>query len=163
MPRGKAAAMREAVAKENVAVLELKHDPCSTTGFVAVQENKYGKFRARLQVPGDGRGGQKKRKQCAVPGLFNTAEEAAVALAIFKRDMKARNDGKVVDPPKQYKPRKSSGKQPPQPAPLPQLPVMAHMPMATAMAIPIPYPMLHAPLVTASPLPMLPLGVAPPL
>ena len=106
--------MREAVAKENWAELDLERTPWNDTGFVGVQKSK-NKFRARLQVPGDGRGGTIKRDQYHVPGLFNTAEEAAVALAIMKRDMKARNGGKVVIPEKHYKPRKSSGKKPLQP------------------------------------------------
>ena len=53
-------------------------------------------------APGDGRGGTTKRKQFHAPGLFNTAEEAAVALEIFKRDIKERNGGKVVVPEQQY-------------------------------------------------------------
>ena len=162
MPRGQAAAMREAVAKENVAELVLERSPWNDTGFVGVQ--KAGKmFRARLQVPGDGRGGTTKRKQHHVPGLFYTAEEAAVALAILKRDIKARNGGKVVVPVKQYQPRKSSGKEPSNATSAPLLPVVAHELMATAMTLPIPSLMLHVPIVTASPLPMLPLGVAAPL
>ena len=84
-------------------------------------------------------------------------------LEIFKQDMKARNDGKLVIPEKQYKPRKSSGNRPSQPTAAPLLPVAAPTPLATAMAMPIPSLMLHAPLVAASPLPMLPLGVAAPL
>ena len=74
------------------------------------------KFRARLQVPGDGRGGNLKRRQYPVPGIFDTAEDAAVALAITIRDVKASNGGKLVAPPLQNKPRKPSGKKPPQPA-----------------------------------------------
>ena len=53
------------------------------TGFVNVVEVK-GKYQARLQVPGDGRGGSMTRKQHALPGLFglfDTAEDAAVMLA----------------------------------------------------------------------------------
>ena len=132
------------------------------TGFVNVQ--KIGdKFRARLQVPGDGRSGTLKRKQYPVPGIFNTAEDAAVALAITKRDMKASNGGKLVIPPKQNKPRKSGGKKPLQPVLAAPQHVEAQMPMATAMAMPIPSRMLHVPLVAASPLPMLPLCFAAPL
>ena len=162
MPREAAVAMREAVAKENWAELDLERTPWNYTGFVGVQKSK-NKFRARLQVPGDGRGGTIKRDQYHVPGLFNTAEEAAVALAIMKRDMKARNGGKVVIPEKHYKPRKSSGKKPLQPTQSPPLLVQAHMPMATAIGMPIPSLMLHAPLVAASPLPMLPLCAVTPL
>ena len=77
MPSGKAAAIREAVAKENRADLQLERTPWGKTGFVNVVEVK-GKYQARLQVPGDGRGGSVKRKQHPLPGLFDTAEEAAV-------------------------------------------------------------------------------------
>ena len=162
MPRGQAAAMREAVSKENVAELVPEQTPWNKTGFVGVQ--KAGSmFRARLQVPGDGRGGTTKRRQYHVPGLFNTAEEAAVALAIMKRDMMARNGGKVAVPEQQYKPRKSSGKKPCNATAAPLLPVVAHELMATAMAVPIASLVLHVPIAVASPLPRLPLGVAAPL
>ena len=162
MPREAAAAMRERVAKENRAELVLERTVWTETGFVNVQ--KIGdKFRARLQVPGDGRSGTLKRKQYPVPGIFNTAEDAAVALAITKRDMKASNGGKLVIPPKQNKPLKSRGKKPLQPVLAAPQHVEAQMPMATAMAMPIPSRMLHVPLVAASPLPMLPLCFAAPL
>ena len=62
----------------------LKRNPYSDTGFVGVIKIK-GKFQARLQVPGDGRGGSKKRKQHSLPGLFDTVEDAAVHLAAYKR------------------------------------------------------------------------------
>ena len=53
MPREAATAMRERVAKENRAELVLERTVWTETGFVNVQ--KIGdKFRARLQVPGDG-------------------------------------------------------------------------------------------------------------
>ena len=164
MPREAAVAMRERVAKENRAELVLERTVWTETGFVNVQ--KIGdKFRARLQVPGDGRSGTLKRKQYPVPGIFNTAEDAAVALAITKRDMKASNGGKLVIPEKQNKPRKSSGKKPLQPALAAPRVVEAQMPLTTAMAMPIPSHMLHVdvPLVAASPLPMLPLCFAAPL
>ena len=78
MPREAAVAMRERVAKENRAELVLERTVWTETGFVNVQ--KIGdKFRARLQVPGDGRGGTLKRNQYPVPGIFNTTEDAAVA------------------------------------------------------------------------------------
>ena len=50
MPSGKAAAIREAVAKENRADLQLERTPWGKTGFVNVVEVK-GKYQARLQVP----------------------------------------------------------------------------------------------------------------
>ena len=80
MPNGMAAAAREAVAKENRDDLQLERTPWGRTGFVNVVEVK-GKYQARLQAPGDGRGGSMKRKQHALPGLFDTAEDAAVMLA----------------------------------------------------------------------------------
>ena len=43
-----------------------------------------GKYQARLQVKGDGRGGQRKRKQYGVPGILDTALAAALYLAYFK-------------------------------------------------------------------------------
>ena len=58
----------------------------ASTGFVNVIKEK-GKFQARLQVPGDGRGGTKKRRQVPLPGLFDTAEDAAFVLASFKQGM----------------------------------------------------------------------------
>ena len=90
MPSGMAAEMREAVDQENKEDLQLEKSPWSKTGFKNVIEIK-GKYQARLQVPGDadGRSGITKRKQHALPGLFNTAEDAAAMLAFVKRDMLA--------------------------------------------------------------------------
>ena len=85
MPREAAVAMREAVAKENRAEFMLERTAWNDSGFVNVQ--KIGnKFRARLQVPGDGRGGNLKRRQYPVPGIFDTAEDAAVALRAGDHD-----------------------------------------------------------------------------
>ena len=78
--------MREAIAAEDRSQLNLERNPWSCTGFKGVI--KVGnKFQARLQVPGDGRGGEKKRKQHSLPGLFDTAEDAAVLLAVVKRGL----------------------------------------------------------------------------
>ena len=44
-----------AIASVNRAELELERSPWGKTGFVYVVEVK-GKYQARLQVPGDGRG-----------------------------------------------------------------------------------------------------------
>ena len=90
MPSGMAAAMRDLVASMSAAeraALVLQKSPWSSTGFVNVIKVK-NKFQARLQVPGDGRGGERKRKQDALPGLFDTAEEAAIHLAAFKKALK---------------------------------------------------------------------------
>ena len=156
MPKGMAAAVREAVAKENRDDLQLERTPWGRTGFVNVVEVK-GKYQARLQVPGDGRAGSLKRKQHALPGLFDTAEEAAVWLAVVKRDMKAHNNGKLVAPPKQDKPHKQRSSQ--LEAPLPAAPtpeplsMPAQRPLAVAYAVPMPLGMLHMPCVVASPVP----------
>jgi hypothetical protein len=137
----------------------------SKTGYVNVIELKNGKFQARLQVPGDGRGGEKKRKQYPMPGNFDTALEAALYMAYIKKGMKAANDGRLIIP-YSYKPRtKPPTAKPAPPAKAPPVGLaaqMPHTPMATAHAIPIPSPMLHAPLVAISPLPMQPLGYTPP-
>ena len=103
MPNGMAAEMRAQMENEDVADLVLKRSPWSSTGFVNVIKVKQ-KFQARLQVPGDGRGGSKKRKQRALPGLFDTAEDAARYLALITREMKAAYDGKIVSPPRVDKP-----------------------------------------------------------
>eukprot|EP00966_Prymnesium_polylepis_P221080 5113811-Prymnesium_polylepis.1 len=67
MPKRMGATMREAIMVEDRSQLELERTPWSCTGFKNVI--KVGKkFQARLQVPGDGRGGKKKRKQHSLPG-----------------------------------------------------------------------------------------------
>ena len=55
----------------------LQLNPKSKTGYVGVIEVKGGLFQARVQVRGDGRGGNKKHKQHSLPGLFKSPEEAA--------------------------------------------------------------------------------------
>ena len=159
MPSGMAAAMREAVAKENRDAFQLERSPRSRTGFVNVIEVK-GKYQARLQVPGDRRGGCTKRKQSSLPGLFDTPEEAAVLLAAIKRDMKASTGGKLIAPPKIDKPHKPRAK-PAVPAVASPLPLQPpQLPMATAVAVPMLLPMAHLPFAVALPIPMQPLGDA---
>ena len=105
-----AAFAHEAVAKANRAELDVQRTPWTDIGFVnVIRVGK--KFQARLQVPGDGRGGSKKRKQCSLPTLFDTAEEAAVWLAIVKKEMKERNGGRLCEPPKALKDRKPRKRQ----------------------------------------------------
>ena len=58
----------------------------SSTGFVNVIVVK-GKFQARLQVPGDGRGGVKKRKQVPLPGLFDKAEDRRTIPGIIHKGL----------------------------------------------------------------------------
>ena len=81
---GRTEEMKEVVERYRSAVargeLVLKRSVYSKTGFTNIITIK-GKFQARLQVPGDGRGGTEKRKQYSLPGLFDTAEDAAIFLA----------------------------------------------------------------------------------
>ena len=86
MPSGMAAEMRAALPTMDRSGVVLQRSAESKTGFVNVIEVK-GKFQARLQVPGDGLGGSKKRKQVPLPGIFDTAEDAAFHLASFKKGM----------------------------------------------------------------------------
>ena len=88
MPSGMAAEVRELLASSDKTGLVLQRAPPSSsskTGFVNVIRVKGGLFQARLQVQGDGRGGEKKRRQVGIPGLFKTAEEAAQLLALVKK------------------------------------------------------------------------------
>ena len=106
MPKRMSATAREAIMTEDRSKLDLKRSVWNDTGFVNVI--KVGdKYQARLQVPGDGRGGTKKRRQHALPGLFDTAEDAAVMLAVIKRGFENEGDGKMHSPPKQNKQHKS--------------------------------------------------------
>jgi hypothetical protein len=156
MPKRMGADMLEAIKNEDRSQLELERTPWSCTGFRNVI--KVGnKFQARLQVPGDGRGGTKKRKQHSLPGLFDTAEDAAVMLAVIKRGFRGVGDGKMHSPPKQNKQHKTRRSQP-QPAVQPLQPVApAQTPMATAIAVPVPFFVANAPLVAVTPVPMQPL------
>ena len=65
--------IRRMVAELDKRRFRLKKNPTSATGFVNVIKVK-GKYQARLQVPGEGRGGQIKRKQCSLPTTFDEAE-----------------------------------------------------------------------------------------
>ena len=160
MPSGMAAEMRALVATENVAVDELELAPLTKTGYVGVIVVGL-KYQARIQVPGDGRGGTKKRRQYSVPGLFDTAKEAAMVRAGIMKGMKESNAGRLFVPPKQdkqHRPR-TVKTQPaaatPQPEPLQQ-------PMVTAVAIPLSVPMWQLPFAAVSPLPMQHSGYFPP-
>ena len=105
MPSGMAAQMRELVATENITDDELQLAPLSKTGYVGVIEVGL-KYQARVQVPGDGRGGSTKRRQYSVPGLFDTAKEAAIIRASIMKGMKESNNGCLFVPPKQDKQHK---------------------------------------------------------
>ena len=160
MPKRMGAEMRELVMVEDRSQLQLERNVWSSTGFKHVI--KVGqKFQARLQVPGDGRGGSKKRRQHALPGLFDTAEDAAVMLAVTKRGFSSEGDGKVHSPLKQNKAHKSRAKPAKLsvPAQLAFEPVQS--PVATAMAVPVPFWVQNAPVVAVTALPMQPLCSAP--
>ena len=151
--------MRESVEAEDRSQLELKKSPYSKTGFVGVIKAKNGKFQARIQVPGDGRGGEKKRKQHSLPGLFDTAEDAAVLLASMKRDM-VKSVGAIIAPPKFNKEHKSRASKPLQPLQPSSWSYFTHaVPpelLPTAVAVPLASGMMHLPLALGSPLPMQP-------
>ena len=150
-----AAELRAALPTFNRDGLVLERSALSKTGFVNIIEVK-GKFQARLQVPGDG---AKKRKQQALPGLFDSAEDAAVYLAMCKQDIAKKGwstgEGAAkIDPiDKKHKPR--TPKQPA--AAVPSLP----QPVTTTVGMPIAMPMPCLAFVPALPLPMQPLGYFP--
>ena len=131
------------------------------TGYAQVIQVKK-KFQARLQVPGDGRGGTRKRKQYSLPCLFDTAEHAALYLAWVKEMDHPEWEHGI--PPK-LQPWRKPRSQPPQPATPPE-PATAYaepsMPLAMTMAVPINFPMPQAPFVAVSPLPMPQLSYMPP-
>ena len=147
--------MRESVEAEDRSQLELKKSPYSKTGFVGVIKAKNGKFQARIQVPGDGRGGEKKRKQHSLPGLFDTAEDAAVLLASMKRDM-VKSLGAIIAPPKFNKEHKSRASKPLQPLQPTSWSYACPELLPTAVAVPLASGMMHLPLALGSPLPMQP-------
>ena len=157
MPKRLGATMREAIAAEDRSQLVLERSPWSSTGFINVIKVN-GKYQARLQVPGDGRGGSKKRKQHPPPGLFDTAEDAAVMLAVIKRGFRGEGDGEVHSPPKQNKAHKSRAK-----PRVPAQPVLepVQTPVTTAMAIPIAAMVPWAPIAAGTPLPMQPMCFSP--
>ena len=78
MPRKMGAELRVQIALEDRE--QLQRSPWNNTGFVGV--SKVGnKYQTRLQVPEDGRGGLKKRRQVPLPGPWDTVEDAAVMRA----------------------------------------------------------------------------------
>ena len=122
------------------------------------------KYQARIQVPGDGRGGIAKRRQYSVPGLFDTAIEAAIIRASIMKGMKESNGGRLVVPPKQdkqHKPR-TVKTQPAVPAAATPPPVPLQQPLATTVAVPLSMPMWQLPFAAASPVPMQQIGYFPP-
>ena len=153
--------IREEVAGLDKRLYDIEINPCSTTGFTNVIRIK-GKYQARLQVPGDGRGGERKRRQCSLPTTFEKAEDAALYLAWVKT--LPRTDWVDGMPPKltDRKPRTKKPAKPVEPAQAAEPCAEPSMPSAMTMAVPISFPMPHAPFLAASPLPMQPLGYVPP-
>ena len=157
-----AAFVRETMAKEDTSTLVPQESSRSKTGYTNIIEVG-GKFQARWQLTGDGRGGKRKRKQCPLPGIFDTALEAATYLALVKklgveaflddngdwvtREQKARVDKAAV--------------QQPAVAVVPPQAQQAATP-AFAVATIIPCGVLPLPIVPVSPLSMPPLGYTPP-
>ena len=160
MPSGMAAAIREAVTARpdhERRELVLERSSRSKTGFVNVIEVK-GKFQARYQVPGDGRGGSKTRRQHSLPGPFDKAEDAAFMLAQYKVEAE-RNDSVGRSPEKQNKKHKSRKLAP---AAVEPLPPPVNTPPVTTFAMPLSMPMWHLPVAAASPLPVQSLTFVPP-
>ena len=154
--------MRELLASSDKTGLVLERAPPgsrSSTGFMNVIKVKDW-FQARLQVKGDGRGGEKKRRQVAIPGLFKTAEEAAQLLALVKKigpETLWPEEGLPPKLDKQHKQRSHAAAcTAAMRAPLQYVDVP--VPSAVAFATPIPFPAMNAPLVAASPLPIMPFG-----
>ena len=134
---------------EDKSGLVLKLQPGSKTGYLGVIEVK-GKFQGRLQIKGDGRGGVVKRRQVSVPGLWNTAKEAAEMLAILEK-AGPENLWPGGIPPKQdkqHKPRSERSRPLAEHGPLVDVP----MPVATVMAMPVAHPMPNTPIVVARPM-----------
>ena len=119
-----------------------------------------------LATASEGRGGVRKRRQYSLPVLFDIAQDAAVYLAVMKRDMKAAFDGTLIVPPKQNKEHKPRQQKPAQPAvtaqPPPQPEPQLQSPLATVVGMPMPMLMPQLPIATASPVPMQPLCYFPP-
>ena len=77
--------IRQIMADEDVSTLEVETSVTSKTGYKNVIEVK-GKYQARIQIKGDGRGGVRKRRQYSLPGLFDWPLEAAQYLAYAKKN-----------------------------------------------------------------------------
>ena len=165
MPSGLAEAVRRQLAASDKAGLQLERSPYSQTGFKNVIEVKGGKYQARVHAKSDG---TRKRRQYSIPGLFESAQEAAEYLALMKKmGMEGLVDehGVPFRQDKEHKRRKQR-----QEPVLPQLTAELTMtapqpqmtPVATVMAVPMTCAMPHAPIVLASPMPLQPLGYTPP-
>ena len=132
--------------------LEDLRSSSAESGFLGVKVTTSGKFQAQIFIKADNR-------QRGL-GTFDTAEEAAVMLAIIKREMKASTGGKLFAPPKINKPHKPRAR-PAVPNPASPMPVLPpQLPVATAVALPTAFLMPNLPFAVASPIPMPPLGDA---
>ena len=153
--------VRSMVATLDKRRFRLEKNPTSATGYINVIKVK-GKFQARLQVPGDGRGGERKRKQYSLPTTFDKAEDAALYLAWVKTNAHTNWENGI--PPKltERKPRTKKPTRPAQPTEAAVPRAEPRMPLAMTVAMPINAPMPHAPFLAASPLAMPPLDYVAP-
>ena len=151
--------IRDFVATLNPNHYDIETSAWSKTGYVNVIMVK-GKYQARLQVKGDGRGGVRKRGQYLLPGLFDTALEAATYLAFVKTQDKEWEHG---IPPKQVADRKARSKKAPPAIPTTPVPQPLGAPLPTTMATSINIPMVNTPIVAAMPMtPLSTIGYFPP-
>ena len=156
--RGMAAVARQALEEARLdSTLVPQESRKSMTGYCNVIEVG-GKYQARLQVKGDGRGGQRKRKQCPVPGIFDSAYDAALYLAYFKKagiEKCCDENGVPFKLNKVHKKRCTK--------PVAVEPAVAQRSQPIFAMATYSYGMLPLPLVAVgSPLPMQPLGYSPP-
>ena len=151
--------VRQQFAAMDKTGLEVQRNPYSQTGFTNVIEVK-GKFQARLHAKSSG---IRKRRQYSIPGLFETAQEAAEYLAMIKRD---GLDGLIDEEGIPFKQDKEHRRRKKQSADIPadtqQEMQAATQPMPTVIASPLYFAMPHLPVACASPLPMQLLSYTPP-
>ena len=157
MPSGLAAFIRENMEREDTSTLVPQESRRSKTGYTNIIEVG-GKYQARWQLKGDGRGGVRKRKQHPLPGIFDTAVEAAIYLSYVKKtgvESFLNEDGSWYT-----KERKSRAGKPAVPEPAVQV-VPPQPGPAFAMATYI-TGIRPLPIATGSPLPMPQLGYTSP-
>ena len=147
--------IRDFVATLDPKHYDIKTSPWSKTGYISVIMVK-GKYQARLQVKGDGRGGERKRGQHALPGLFDTALEAATCISPLSR--RRKRCGKMAflrsRSTTATKARSKAPAKPAQPGtPVSQSLGVQQMLLPTTMVVGINVPLLNAPLVAATSIP----------
>ena len=104
-----------------------------------------------------------------MPGLFDTAKEAAIIRASIMKGMKESNDGRLFVPPKQDRQQctshalSRSSPQRQQQQRRRQHHCSSHWPLRTTVAVPLSTPMWQLPFAAVSPLPMPQIGYFPPI